>query len=380
LLFSPDGAWLYSAGGDQTIRIWDVKKQQLLATLRGHQHEVYGLALSPDGGTLASAGQDGIVALWNARPAPRQDQPRLVKLGSELAGFAFAPNGRVLAVARQGIVTLLDLATLEEIERIPELGGNVSRVAYSPNGALLVSGGLEETARVWSCAERRRLRELDTSSSLLHFRADGRSLLSVDAEGNAIWWDTVTWQRLRTFGVSNDLMRRQAVAPDGRLLAVVGTEPGVRWLDAETGEGLPTTDATQLLFRGTGLAFSPDGNQAASSALNGFVTLWDPSSLQAIYRFKAHLQSAHGVAFSPEGRRLATGGNDYDTVKLWDLSTHRELLTLPGQGFIAEMVAFSADGRWLAASNQEGLLHLWHAPTWGEIEAEERKSKSIPSP
>jgi WD40 repeat protein len=85
------------------------------------------------------------------------------------------------------------------------------------------------------------------------------------------------------------------------------------------------------------------------------------------------MQGAHGVAFSPDGRRLATGGNGRDAVKLWDLSTFRELLTLPGQGSEFHYMAFSTNGKWLAAFNSDGKLHLWHAPSRDQIEAAESK-------
>ena len=89
---------------------------------------------------------------------------------------------------------------------------------------------------------------------------------------------------------------------------------------------------------------------------------------------------AHGVAFSPDGRRLATSSVGREAVKLWDLSTHRELMTLPGQGSDFAFVAFSPDGQWLAACNTEGQLHLWRAPSWAEIEAAEKRQESGQSP
>ena len=79
------------------------------------------------------------------------------------------------------------------------------------------------------------------------------------------------------------------------------------------------------------------------------MAIWDPSSFKLITAFKGHMLGAHGVAFSPDGRRLATGGNGREAVKLWDLSTHRELMTLSGQGNLFSFVAFSPDDRWMAA-------------------------------
>ena len=385
-----DGLRLYSASGDQTIRIWDVERQQPLATLRGSRHGVLGLALSPDRTTLASACTDGVVAFWSADPQPEEEVPRVIPLRHS-APPAFAPDSRILAVPRAGGVSLLDLATSKEIEPIPELGTDVSAVAYSPDGTLLVSGSENGRIRVWSCAERRPLVDLDGHKGqigLLRFRADGTRLLSLDATGKAIWWDALTWQAGQTFEVElpvESFFYKHRwpvdVSPDGRLLAIGLGAGAVRWLDAETGELLATrTGGDQGT---TQVAFSGDGLRLASTVVFGTVALWDPSSFSFVSSFRAHLLGAHGVAFSPDDRRLATGGGtSRDAVKLWDLSTHRELITLSGPSAgSASFVAFSLDGRWLAArSRQEGNLYLWRAPPWEEIEAEEKRLQSGHSP
>jgi WD40 repeat protein len=233
---------------------------------------------------------------------------------------------------------------------------------------------------VWSCAERRLLWELDDPNAptyLVGFRADGTRLLSIDAKGKAIWWDTLTWQAVRTFVVELESVSARAVSPDGRLLAVGTTTGAVRWLNAEAGELLHTTTGTHQHPVVQGVAFSRDGSQVASVSYYGSVALWDPSSFKLIVAFKGHMLGAHAVAFSPDGRRLATGGGSSpDAVKLWDLSTNRELMTLPGHGSVFAFVAFSPDGRWLAACGREGKLHLWHAPSWAEIEAAEKQEGS----
>jgi WD40 repeat protein len=387
LVFSTDGQCLYSASGDQTVRIWDVGQRQCLATLRGSRHEVLGLALSPDGTTLASGCKDGVVSFWSALPRTDEKQPRLIRLG-QFAWPAFASDGRVLAVPRRGTVSLFEMSTRREIEQLHELGTDVSILAYSPDGTLLVSGNMDGTIRVWSCAGRRLLQERHEHQKMVHsfhFRQDGKRLLSLDAGGKAIWWDTLRWQASRTFTIGLPDMDRfsqpVAVSPDGSLLAVITKEETMHWLNGETGELIETTSRPPgPLPPRAKVAFSGDGSKVASVSAYGTVALWDPSSFRVIEAFKGHMLGAHGVAFTADGRRLATGGGSSpDAVKLWDPVTRRELLTLSGQGSIFASVVFSPDGRWLAACSMEGRLNLWRAPSWEEIEAAEKREDSYES-
>jgi WD40 repeat protein len=208
-------------------------------------------------------------------------------------------------------------------------------------------------------------------------------LFSLDIKGKAVWWDALTWQVGRTFVMEPPLREGPSgplvdVSSDGRLLAFVTETGAMHWLNAETGELL--TPTTGGLVTGQ-VAFSGDGSYLASTSGYGTVALWDPSSFGVVTSFRAHLLGAHGVVFSPDGRRVATGGGtSRDAVRLWDLLTRRELLTLPGQCAVSVFLAFSNDGRWLAACGRGGELNLWHAPSWEEIEAEEKRLESEQSP
>ena len=77
----------------------------------------------------------------------------------------------------------------------------------------------------------------------------------------------------------------------------------------------------------------------------------------------------HSVALSPDGKRLATGSNGKEAIKLWDLQSHEGILTLEGEGSQFWKSGFSPDGNLLGAVNQVGLLHLWQAHSWEEIAA-----------
>jgi WD40 repeat protein len=310
--------------------------------------------------------------------------PIVIPIGDS-ARPAFAPDSQVLAVPQPGTVSLFDLAMYKENPLPTKMDSDVSALAYSPDGTLLVSGSENGTIRVWSCAGGRPLEELHGHKEqivLLRFRTDGARMLSLDATGNVIWWDTLTWHASQSLAVELPLRLDRSwpvdVSPDGSLLVLRTKTGAVDWIDAETGELLDTTGDGQYMPQ---LVFSSDGSQLAGTSSYGTVVLWNPSSFRLITSFRANLLGAYGVAFSPDGRRLATGGGtSVDTVRLWDLSTYRELLTLPGQPGVSSFVVFSPDNRWLAACSSGGKLHLWRAPSWEEIEADEKRLKSGQSP
>ena len=103
-------------------------------------------------------------------------------------------------------------------------------------------------------------------------------------------------------------------------------------------------------------------------------------SLRELAVLRGFLLGVQSVAFSPDGTRLATGGGgSKEAIKLWDMESQQELLTLEGQGSLFDSSAFSPDGNLLGSRNRFGLLHVWRAPPWGEIEAAESTSEQASS-
>ena len=116
-----------------------------------------------------------------------------------------------------------------------------------------------------------------------------------------------------------------------------------------------------------GVAFSPDGRILATGGEEGTAKLWEAATHREIATLKGHLRSVHSRGISPDSRRLATGNGDEEAVELWDLHTHQELITLSGEGSMMRLLAFSPDGNRIVRLSSDRQLHTWSAPSCEEI-------------
>jgi len=130
---------------------------------------------------------------------------------------------------------------------------------------------------------------------------------------------------------------------------------GKRWKDGRL-DAPPATPT--LAFDQMPVAYSPDGKSLASGSSDNTVRLWDVATGNELRRLEGHADWVWSVAFSPDGKSLASGSSD-NTVRLWDVAAGKELRRLEGHAASVLSVAFSPDGKSLASGSYDKTVRLW---------------------
>ncbi len=369
-LFCPDGRTLATGGEDRLVQLWDVAAGRARATLRGHEHRIEGLAISPDGRALASASKDATVRLWDVDQA----LPSLVLRGHAnwVVAVAFAPDGKRLASASvDQTVKLWDAVGGRELATLRGHRSWVRSVAFSPDGRLLASAGEDATVRLWEPSAGQLLDVFQGHEGRVWwvgFSRDGETLLTAGADQTVKFWDLAEGQAWVHLPEQTGPVLALAFSPDGRILATAADgEAVVRlWDVAHKPEAQARGPSPRWRFglvcghtAAVGaVAFSPDGKVLASASNDGTVRLWDAAAGLEHQVLRGHGDRALAVAFAPDGATVASGSRDRD-VRLWDAATGTLRATLRGHTADVAALAFAPDGRTLASASHDGTVRLW---------------------
>jgi WD40 repeat protein len=374
--FTPDGKAVVTHGYDE-LRVWELGTGKELKRFPS-KGGCAALAVSPDGKLAALSREGGVVVdvvdLGTGKTVHHfQTREEISYRWPKCHSLAFSADGTRLHTSDDERGHVWDLTAGKAVSSFPHPADDKEKgvwiVAFSPDGKLLATGTQSTRAvRVWDAATGKMLHELKGDGGGIEcavFSPEGGVLAVANRDEAVEVWDASAGKRLRTLKGTGDRTVALAFSPDGSLLAAVanggisstatGLQQVVLW-NVEAEEVVTRVPAPEVC----GVRFSPDGKLLAweSGTAVGFI---DATTGKHIHSYDAHTGPVTALAYSPDGKLIATGSED-GTVRVWNPDTGEPVGALRGHKDHVYAVAFSPDGKWLASGGRDHATAVWEVP------------------
>ena len=302
-----------------------------LYTYKGHSAGVISVVWSHDGTRLVSASDDGTVQEWSATTGRRYWTYMFPGKNNYVFGVAWSPDGkRIAAVDFNGVVAILDASTGHLLASYNSLSSSIQGVAWSPDGKRIAIGMQgTDNAEVWDITTGKMIQNYTShSGSVIHvaWSPDGKLVASSSYDGTVQIWNAASGQTVLTYKAHNAPVWSVTWSPDGKYIAsgtgAAGTDSpvtssnSVKVWDATTGKTLLTYAGNPSTSEAYALAWSPNGKWLASGGDDKLVSIWNATTGQTLVVFQGHTDVIWSVAWSPDGKEIASTSQD-GTVRLW---------------------------------------------------------------
>jgi len=365
--YSADGQRVLTLGNDRIARIWDSATGAAVGQPLVHQNQInFGLFSGDGSRVIVSEGVDGVLYIWDVEQGTLLLPP--FRTGANAPISAAIPNTTHIVTTTyygESPAVIWDVMTGKIVTRLQGIDRASRGVICSPDGSLAITISWDKTVRLWQPATGRYSGPIlrhSTAPSAVTLSPDRRVLVAGDDHGTVRLWDIAAMQPASSWsapGVTDVELRS-----DDRYILAACADGVARMLDVETGKEI---DAGRSHGRHRLLqaSFSADGQFIVTVDGHETVGLWNGGSPNNALHRLVHPTRVHRARFSPNGKHLATAGQD-GLVRIWNTRNGEEVFTplahSSGAAAIHDL-AYTPDGDTLLTAGAEGAVKAWRGST-----------------
>jgi WD40 repeat protein len=355
-VFGPGGRLVVTTSSDGATRVWDSRTGTRVALMLGHVNAVNSASFSGDGKFLITASTDGTARVWEA--ATGRLEAILRGHTDSVVQAAFSPNGRaVVTASADGSARIWDPGTTPELRVLAVDQAPIWAASFSHDNRLVLTASDDGAAQILT-AGGRLLHVLHQPGSVASatFSPDDKFALTDGTDRALRVWRTKTGALIRV--VQNISAGPLALSQDGRLLAAPTASGAIGIWSAATFRPL-----RDLKHGGpfNAASFSPDGRLIATAGEDNFARIWNAGNGSIARILRGHKDGLTDVQFSPDGKLLVTASRDHD-ARIWDVATGKMMVLLRGHFGPVFGASFSPNGRWVVTAGPI-TAGLWQVST-----------------
>jgi WD40 repeat protein len=357
----PEGRIAAFGENNGAIRLWEVASRKEIRTLQGHTHSVSVLAFSGDGKVFASADVAGNILVWDTGTGHAS---HVLKTTTDphIRSITLSSNGATLVSgSNDGTIVVWDTVRGMEQRTLRGSSDIILSVRGHPGGNFLASANAKGT-KIWGLSTGQVLQNIEPTSPVraVAFSPSGATLALGTQDNRVTLWDFASGKEVDAFR-DRGSVASMAFRPRSNNLATIvefQNEPHLQIWDLPTHQIVRefVSHSVGMIPR-SATTFSPDGNTLAEED-----KLWEFPSGKEIHTLEGHSGAIDAVAFSLNGKILATGSRD-QTIKLWDVKTGKLIHTLLGHNSYVTALAFAPDRKTLASGSRDGTIKIWDLST-----------------